>query len=184
LADLEDFARAAARGDRVAFTELVRYTTPTVYRLALRMLGSESEAADVLQDTYIRSWQKIESLRDPTVALGWICRICRNLCTDQLRVRKRQPSAPASEEVIEFFDPEMLAQSSEASDAIWRLVQTLRDKHRIVLLLHVVEGMSNEEISVVLGCPIGTVESRLHRARSDLASKLERAAKRAEEGVA
>lgn len=202
MAELEDLARRAAGGDRQAFTDLVRHTTPTVYRLALRMVGAESEAADIVQDTYIRAWQSVARLRDPAAALGWVCRICRNLCTDHLRARKRRPAAfigdggdgaafgasdRAGDALGHFLgqdssplDPATLAASSQASDAIWQLVQTLRDKYRIVLLLHVVEGMSNDEISVALGCPVGTVESRLHRARQELAGKLERAARRSQ----
>lgn len=152
-----------------------------LYRLSLQLLGSSGEAADAVQETSVRAWQRIARLRDPAAVTGWLCRICRNHCYDQLRRRKRQKAdyeVPAREDPEP--DPAAMAASNQGVDEIWRLVGALPEKYRIVLLLHVVEGMTNEEISLALGIAVGTVDSRLHRARKELARKLERLARRTE----
>ncbi len=184
---LDVIAAAAVGGDEQAFRALVERTSRLIYRLALRYVGSAAEAQDVVQDTYIKAWQNLSTLRDRGAVVGWLCRVCRNVATDRLRASRRRPAvepgaadlSPRLDRVASSApDPEERLARAEAGAAMAALLGELREKHRVVLLLHEVDGMTSEEIAVALGCPIGTVESRLHRARLALAGKLERAARR------
>lgn len=174
----------AARGDEQAFTELVRETSPLVFRLAVRGLGSAEEARDVVQETYLRAWQRLHTVRDHDTIVGWLCRICRNLVTDRLRARTRksvnldrlaQVLGPVLEQMAaEQPRADELLADARARAALWQLIGDLKEKHRAVLLLRVADGLDNQQIAQALGCPIGTVESRLHRARLALARKLKK----------
>jgi len=188
--DLQQLSRLAASGDETAFRELVAQTTPTVYRISLRMLGRDAEAQDAVQETFIRVWQQLATVRDHASILSWICRICRNLCADRIRSEKRRPSDALDDVQLPLLamsieqqgmspeTPEERVSSAEDQQSLLDLVGTLREKHRTVLLLRLAEGMPCDQIAEVLDCPIGTVESRLHRARAELAARLERAARR------
>jgi RNA polymerase sigma-70 factor, ECF subfamily len=182
--DLAAVAARARAGERAALRELVEKSAPRIYRLALRVLGDPDEADDVVQETYIRAWERIDELRDPSAVMGWLSRIARNAARDRLRWWKRRrresfdeagaalahlvaqaDSAPPADEALA---------AAETSAAVARAVAALPDKHRVVLLLREADGMSYEEIAESLGIAVGTVESRLHRARAALARRLRR----------
>lgn len=181
--ELELLATRSSTGDAQAFGALVRHTHRLAYQLALRMLGNAQEVDDVLQDVYLRVWQGLPGLRDRGAVLSWICRIVRNVTTDRIRQQKRQHMqvdySAALDTLLEATatddpDPETNVANAERRNTIARAVGQLRDKQRIVLLLREVDDMTYEQISAALGIPIGTVESRLYRARRDLAGKLVR----------
>ncbi len=184
--ELESLATRAADGDQAAFRTLVDKTHATSYRLALRMLSNPAEAEDVVQETFVRTWQSLGKLRDKRATLAFICRITRNVATDKLRKRGRRRieslDAQIGDGIGALVDsiaddgpaPDELVSSAQVQVAVRAVVDQLKDKHRMVLLLREVDGMSYDEISTVLGVPVGTVESRLHRARKELAQKLER----------
>lgn len=186
--DLESLATRAAAGDERAFGELVEQTQKTTYPLALRLVRARADAEDVLQESYVRVWRGLPALRDRGATLGWICKIVRNVAVDRIRHQRRrrtasldQPVAEGMDALVELIasdapDPEHAVTSARARDELRRLVDELKEKHRIVLLLREVDDMSYEEISAALGIPVGTVESRLHRARKALADKVLRAA--------
>jgi RNA polymerase sigma-70 factor, ECF subfamily len=175
-AALRDAAARARAGDESAFRELVDRSHVTVFRLAAALVADRDEAADVVQETYIRAWERRKELRDSAAALGWLCRIARNVAQDRRRGwwhRVRAPfdagldAALASAGPGEPPDEALLARESAA--AMQRALARLPEKHRVVLLLREVEGMTYEEIAEALALPVGTVESRLHRARKGLA---------------
>jgi RNA polymerase sigma-70 factor (ECF subfamily) len=182
-------ARARA-GERDAFRELVELTAPRLYRLALRVVGDPDEAEDVVQETTIRAWDRIDELREPAAVMGWLSHIARNAARDRLRWWKRRrrelfDEAGAALAAVEQSAPprpdEALA-GAQTGAAVARAVAALPDKHRVVLLLREADGMSYEEIAEALGVAIGTVESRLHRARAALARRLQRLAREGQEG--
>lgn len=156
----------------------------TVYRLALRILGDRAAAEDVVQETYIRTWQGLADVRDPGAAYGWICRVARNVAYDRQRAQYRKPttsldaSTGASETPLveqladEERGPDDQVDAAQVGVAVRAALAELKEKHRLVLTLRELDGMSYEEIAEALGCRIGTVESRLHRARKALATKL------------
>jgi len=186
-ADLAAVAARARTGEREAFRRLLELSSPRIYRLALRVVGDPDEADDVVQETYIRAWGQIEELRDPAAAMGWLSRIARNAARDRLRWWKRrrresfdEAGAPLAH-LVALADraplPDEALASAEAGAAVTRAVAALPDKHRVVLLLREADGMTYEEIAESLGIAIGTVESRLHRARAALARRLQRLAR-------
>lgn len=182
---IESVARAASEGDRDAFRALVERTAPVVYRVALRSVGDRADADDVVQETFVRAWRSLDSLRDHGAALGWLCRIASNVAADlhRARGRRRARSLDLSTEdgvaLVEQIasddpDPEKRAVDSQLARAALALVGELSEKHRMVLLLREVDGMSYTEIAEALELSVGTVESRLHRARAALAKKIAR----------
>jgi RNA polymerase sigma-70 factor (ECF subfamily) len=185
----EACARARA-GDPAAFRQLVELTHGTVYRLALRLLADGDEAADVTQETYVRAWSRLEELREPAAALGWLCRIARNLARDRRRGwwwRRREvhdgglDPAPRLAPVAEAPRPDDALAAAELGLQVRKALAALPEKHRVVLLLREVDGMGYAELAEALGVPVGTVESRLHRARKALAKRLERSMRQEDE---
>ena len=180
---LETLVSRSREGDRDAFAALVEHSHGTVYRLVLRTLADAAEAEDVVQETYIRAWRALPRLRDPGAVIGWLCRIARHAALDRARQRKRRPIPSSDEQVlggamrelVAAEDPRAAAESAELRQLLMATIASLDEKYRVVFLLREVDGMSYEAIAQALGCPVGTVESRLHRARHKLAAKLTRA---------
>jgi RNA polymerase sigma-70 factor (ECF subfamily) len=180
-------AERAREGNAGAFRELVDRSHETVFRLAAALTGDRDEAADVVQETYIRAWEEIGGLRDGAAVTGWLARIARNVAHDRRRgfwSRLRAPLSPAHEDRAgrERAAPGADATLEEAERArgVREAMARLPEKHRVVLALREIEGMTYEEVAAALGVPVGTVESRLHRARRALAKRLERAARKEE----
>jgi len=187
--DLGPLAERAARGEQAAFSELVVKTQRRIYQLVLRLVSVRSDAEDVVQETYVRSWQSLESLRDPSAVMGWLCRIARNVAHDRMRQRKRRriesldqvndaQLTPLVERLAaEGPDPEQHISDAKLAHATAALLDDLPDKYRVALTLREVDELSYEEIAEVVGCAVGTVESRLHRARKILTRKAQRLAR-------
>jgi RNA polymerase sigma-70 factor (ECF subfamily) len=182
---IAELAERAAGGDRDAFRRLVEITAPTVFRVALRKVGNRDDADDIAQETFVRAWQSLGKLRDHGATLGWLCRIASNVASDLHRARGRRARRSIQEVSVDGStllerlrsdepDPARRLEDAELARAAMALVAELKEKYRIVLLLREVDGMSYEEIGAALAIPVGTVESRLHRARTALARKLER----------
>jgi RNA polymerase sigma-70 factor (ECF subfamily) len=164
--------------DEIAFREVVDRTHATVFRLACALVADRDEAADVTQETYVRAWSRRGELRDPAAALGWLGRIARNVAIDRRRSwwnRIRSPLADDGESAapaeLRAGADEQLIAAQEAS-TVRRAMRLLSEKHRVVLTLREVEDLSYGEIAELLELPVGTVESRLHRARAALAKRL------------
>jgi RNA polymerase sigma-70 factor (ECF subfamily) len=180
-------AERARGGNASAFRELVDRSHETVFRLAAAQTGDRDEAADVVQETYIRAWERIGDLRDGAAVTAWLARIARNAAHERRRSwwsRIRAPLDAAPEERLagggERPAADAALEAAERADAVRRALARLPEKHRAVLALREVEGMTYEDIAAALGVPVGTVESRLHRARRALAGRLEKAARREE----
>lgn len=177
-AALREAAERARRGDAAAFRDVVRATHATVFRLAAAIVRDRDEAADVAQETYIRAWDARAELRDGAAVTGWLCRIARNVAQDRRRSWWSRIRAPLGKAALAL--PGMAPAADEAlaglesAREVRRALAALPEKHRVVLTLREVEGMSYDEIAVAVGAPVGTVESRLHRARAGLARALAR----------
>jgi RNA polymerase sigma-70 factor (ECF subfamily) len=175
-APIGSLAERASRGDRGAFTALVGRTHGTVYRVALRIVGVQADAEEVVQDTFVRAWEGLPALRDPAAAQGWLCQIARHLAHDRLRARMRRPADPLDGVADRLTSGEAGADdrlgSAKLGEAVRTAMAGLKEKHRLVLALREIDGMTYEEIAGALGCAVGTVESRLHRARQALLKKV------------
>lgn len=186
---LEGLATRAAAGDRAAFEALVEATHATVYRVALRTVGHAADAEDVVQETFIRAYGSLGSLKDAGAVMGWLCSVARNVATDKARSRGRRVVVSLDSTRDEDAAPLLAALADDAPHAEAQLssaqakallqdaLAELKETHRVILTLRELDGLSYEEISVALGLAMGTVESRLHRAREALARQLKRAAR-------
>jgi RNA polymerase sigma-70 factor (ECF subfamily) len=183
-------AERARDGSASAFRELVESTHERVFRLAAALTGDRDEAADVTQETYLRAWERKDELADPSAVSGWLFRIVRNVAHDRrgswwMRSRIRLPLDRADPERATSHPGEPAAdadahaalEAAESAGQVQRALRRLPEKHRVVLQLREVEGLAYEEIADALGVPVGTVESRLHRARAGLARRLAQLAK-------
>jgi len=179
----DDLVARAQAGDAAAFDALVDESYALVYSTALRLTGDPELAADATQDAYVRAYNSLAGFRGQSAFTTWLYRIAVNVCLDHLRRRTRQPrSLPTAGTNPEDTAPLPLAaaaptpqQETERHER-QRLVQEallrLSDDHRTVLVLFDLSGLTYEEIAQVTGVPLGTVKSRLNRARLALRDEL------------
>jgi len=153
-----------------------------VFRLAYQLLRDREEAWDCAQEAFVRAFHSLSSFRGQSAFYTWLFRITVNIATDRQRARGAQARAFGAERVSEeewkrtMADsgarPDQAAVQSEQRDRIRRALDSLPPKARTIIMLGAVEGLSYREIADVLGCPIGTVMSRLHNARKRLKALL------------
>jgi RNA polymerase sigma-70 factor (ECF subfamily) len=173
----DELVRRYLAGDRGAFGELVRRHERRVFNLALRMLGREEDARDATQDAFLSALRKLPGFRGEAAFTTWIHRIIVNACYDVLRRRKREPlPSPVREEGAEPSAHEPAAEDhGEAAAAaidVRRALLLVPPEYRAVLVLHDAQDMAYDEVAEVLGIPVGTVKSRLHRGRVALGRAL------------
>jgi RNA polymerase sigma-70 factor (ECF subfamily) len=170
-----DLVERARRGDLASFNELVLQHQRQVYAVCLRMLGQTAAAEDATQEAFVSAWRNLGGLRGDRFG-PWLLRIAANVCTDELRRRKRRPGVSLEDALEEGgfqpADPDPLPEasllSSELRGAIDRAILTLPEEQRLVVILSDVEGLDYQEIADVMGGSLGTVKSRLSRARAHL----------------
>jgi RNA polymerase sigma-70 factor (ECF subfamily) len=172
--DDRDAIEAARRGDQDAFAVLVTRYQDQLFTMALRLLGSPTDASDVVQDTFTRAFTHLNDLRSETVR-AWLFRVATNCARDLQRKRVRRPEAPLENDegkVIEMPDPalgpEHDAIAHESAATIRHALQQLPDESREVIVLRDVNDLSYPEIAAALRIPLGTVKSRISRARGQL----------------
>ena len=176
--DDRDLVGRARRGDREAFTQLiVQYQVP-LYNMALRMVGGPDDAADIAQEAFLRAWEKIRTLRDAPFK-AWLFQIAANLCYDHFRRGRRYGVMPEDDQTgnvlglgISTPDPQERAEASERNRLVRESIQALDHDMRIAIVLRDVNGMAYEEIAGVLRVPLGTVKSRIARARAQVQERL------------
>ena len=181
-------AKEAARGNRAAFAELVKKHQGTVFRIALRILKSDPEANDAAQEAFLKAFKNLSSFDAERPFAPWLYRIARNQALD---VARRAGSSPEELERADrededegvgavgrdVADPEAadaltLLEGAEAKRAIAAALAALDPKYREVIELYHYEGLTYDEIAGTIGTPIGTVMTRIFRARGKLAEAL------------
>jgi RNA polymerase sigma-70 factor (ECF subfamily) len=175
--DENQFIEAAKKGDLDAFNHLVLTYQTRVYNLAYRILGDEASAEDTTQTTFLTVFKKLSSFRGGSF-LAWILRITTNQCYDALRYTKRHPTTPlepsgddddAPESPSWMTDltnqPEEMFDLSELDQAIQHCLNSLPIEYRTVAILVDVQGMDYETAAGIIKTPLGTIKSRLARAR-------------------
>ena len=175
----EKLIEAAQRGSLGAFNDLVRFYEQRVYNLCYRMLGNPDDAADVTQSAFISAYQAIGRFRGGSFK-AWLLRLATNACYDQLRLRQRRPTQSLNillddeEQPLDIPDtdrsgaPEGMALQAELGQYLQQALAKLPDEQRMAVILADVEGMSYDEIAVVTQTSLGTVKSRISRARLKL----------------
>ena len=180
---LELVTRAQA-GDRAAFDALVRATKQRAYSFALRVTGDHETAADAVQDAYVRAYTSLHRFRRRSAFTTWLYRIVVNASLDAMRSRSRAPEPLAAlgehgteQRSLDVVDvsatPHGEAERRERQAIVLRALQHLSEDHRTVLALFDLEGLSYEEIAEIVGVPLGTVKSRINRARLALRDVME-----------
>lgn len=167
-------ARAQA-GDREAFDRLVDETHALAYATAYRLTGDADLAADATQDAYVRAYSSLHTFRGTSAFSTWLYRIVVNVSLDTLRRRSRTPEPltqmtegdePRELEVADpSADPQAAVETRERRRAVFHALQRLSEDHRVVIVLFDLNGFTYDEIAEVLDVPLGTVKSRLNRAR-------------------
>jgi len=174
---------ASQAGDLEAFNQLVERYQFQVYNLCRRMLGDPELAADAAQETFLNAFEHISRFRGGTLKT-WLLRIAANACYDLLRHRKRRPSASLDELVDDEEGPkdfagggelpEQFALRRELGQLLVRALNELPAEQRMVVILSDIQGLSYDEIAEVTRTELGTVKSRLSRARAKLRDYLDR----------
>lgn len=173
----------AKRGDVEAFEQLISQHQKTVYNIAYRLTGNHEDASDVAQEAFIRAYSSLAEFRGDSSFATWLYRIVNNACLDELRKRKRQRVTYIDESVT-MDDGEMSRQLADTADgpeqalerveiqrAVQDSIKSLDDEYRVVLVMRDIQGYSYNEIADALGINLGTVKSRLNRARHALKEK-------------
>lgn len=164
----------ARKGDQEAFAQLVRDNERRVYTLALRMCGSPEDALDLAQETFLRAWSALPNFRGNSSFSTWLYRLTYNACVDFLRKNslRREVSLPLTQEAPDVpdhtGDPHQALERKERRQALERGLAQLPEHYRSVLVLRELSGLSYQEIGDVLKLDLGTVRSRLARARGEL----------------
>jgi RNA polymerase sigma-70 factor (ECF subfamily) len=184
-AEAELVARARAR-DEAALRAIMQANNRRLYRLARGILRSDSEAEDVVQETYVRAFTRLDGFRGESGLSTWLSRIAINEALGRVRSRKPQvelgalPEAALEAQIIQFplssaaGDPEKSMAQREIQRVVERAIDELPDVFRMVFIARVMEGMNIEETAELLGVKPETVKTRLHRARTMLRENVEK----------
>lgn len=178
---------AVLSGDNEAFAELVRKYEKLVYNAAYQLLRSEDDALDVSQETFFKAYRSLNSFRGDCRFSTWLYKICRNAALDFLRAEQRRRTVSLTDDdedsregMLDLPDPDALAdpqnrlEQQEERLAVRAAIQQLSDEHREILVLRDMEGYSYEEIAEMLDLELGTVKSRINRARRAVKDFLEK----------
>ena len=181
---LEHALRAAQAGDVTAFNVLVRLYQRQMFNVCYRTLGKPDDAADATQDALLSAFRGLKSFAGPPAGLrAWLLRIAVNTCYDQLRRRQRRPAdslealggddpdhdgSPAERVADPAPGPEQHSLSAETARHIQEAIDRLAPDQRLTVVLCDVQGLSYEEAATAMSVELGTVKSRLSRARAQL----------------
>ena len=172
---VDELARRAAGGDEDAFAQLVGLHEKKVYGLALRMCGNPENAADAAQEAFLAAWKGLPRFRGEAGFSTWLYRLTSNAAIDHLRRVKRQRGevsldggGPGLDAVDNAPSPQAQAEETELREAVAEGLSMLSEDHRQALLLRELRGLSYEEIASELRVDLGTVKSRISRARGSL----------------
>jgi RNA polymerase sigma-70 factor, ECF subfamily len=180
-----ELVQRARSGDSAAMNELAQRFRRPAYLLALQLLGDPDDALDVAQDALLRFFTKLHRFRSELPVKPWLLSIVRNRALDIVRRRKVRRSEPIEQEEGGEYRAELIDRSAspeenmaqrQLSERLWQALGELAAHQREILVLRDYQDLSYAEIAEVLEVPIGTVMSRLHRARASLRELLERPA--------
>lgn len=187
--------QATLAGNKDAFGELVLRYQDRLYRSLVHMLGSFHDASDVTQDAFLLAYQKLNSFRQDSSFYAWLFRIAYNSAINSRRkLKMRTVSLNGNQHHSDcdgadfqpqddhsFRDPADSLQTSETIQSVQDALHQLPPEYRDALILKEIEGFRYEEIAEMLSCPVGTVRSRIHRARQMLRERLARVLEREQE---
>ncbi len=172
------------RGDKTAFDLLVRKYQHKVVKLVLRYVRSPAEAEDIAQDAFIKAYRALPQFRGDSAFYTWLYRIAINTAKNAIASRDRSPidydldlndpeeSAGMQQRLKDPDTPEGLVLTEEIRSVVNSAIEALPEELRMAIVLRELEGLSYEEIATVMECPVGTVRSRIFRAREAIDKRL------------
>ena len=170
----------AQSGDPFAFEELIAMHQKNIFSIAFRIAGNHEDASDMAQEVLIKIFRNLEQFKGDSKFSTWLYRVATNTCLDMKKKILKHSSYSLDQELetdegsmaTEIQDnsptPEQHAEQSEVQKAINTAISNLNDQHKKVIILRDVQGFSYEEIGDMLNCSVGTVKSRINRARAQL----------------
>ena len=172
-------------GDADAFGDLVTRYQDRLFGTLVHMLGSFEDARDVGQDAFVLAFQKLDTFRGDSAFYSWLFRIAYNTAISRRRKDRRSANQASLDMAREqtgaepqdnrpTADPSFSLQSEERQTIVRQALDELAEEYRTVLVLKEMEGLRYDEIAEIVDCPIGTVRSRIHRARHEMREKLGR----------
>lgn len=170
-------ARRAAKGDPAAWDQLIELYGERIYNLALRFTGHPAEAEDLTQDIFLKLYRQLNRYRGDVPLMAWALRLSRNLCIDRYRhLRSRHFGQTLGEESLAKLtaegNPQRHYQQAENRRLVHRALAKMSDGQAMVIILRDLQGFTYEEMATYFEVPIGTVKSRLNRARQQLVTIL------------
>ena len=187
MVDDLSLVQQAQHGDLNAFNSLVLQYQTLAYNVAYRILSDDAEADDVTQTAFISAYTKLDTFQGGSFR-AWLMRIVTNACYDELRRKKRRPTVelePIDPETGEEFEsaywladdsltPEAVLELTELDRAVQHCLENLPDDFRVCAVMIDVQGMDYQEVSEIVGTPLGTIKSRVSRARQRLQQCLQK----------
>ncbi|NLB88242.1 MAG: sigma-70 family RNA polymerase sigma factor [Syntrophomonadaceae bacterium] len=182
----EQLVKKSLQGDTEAFEELVFQYQNKIYALAYRYMGNEEDAYDMTQEAFLKAYRSLRTFKGDSSFGTWLYRVATNVCLDELRRRKRRITTLSLDEPLATDEGEVekeipdtsptadiIYEQKEFSKYIQNTLDQMKAEHKTVIILRDVMELSYEEIAEILNCSLGTVKSRLSRARNALRKKLE-----------
>ena len=183
---VEQLVAGSQSGDTVAFDQLVRLYKDRVYAFVARRLSDPIEAEDIAQEAFVRAYRHLPSFRGAASFQSWLHRIAGNLTIDSLRKRQRRGNQYSLDAPLEteggavareliappYCEPHKDLETAELRREVHCAIRDLSPKLRAVVVLHELQGLNYREIAATLGCPVGTVKSRMFNARGQLKRSL------------
>lgn len=179
-----ELIQQSCAGNMDAFEQLILQYERRVYTIAYKYMGNHEDASDMAQEAIIKAYQSIGSFRGDAAFGTWLGKITANQCLDELRKRKKQQTT-SLEDTLELEEgsvkkeieslaatPEEHAIRQETASYMQMLIGELKEEYRAVVILRELEGYSYEEIADILSCSLGTVKSRISRARLYLKERI------------
>ena len=171
----QELVQRARKGDELAFEQLVTDNEKRIYNLCCRLTGNPDDGAELAQEAFLNAWRGLEKFHGESSFATWLYRLASNAAIDYLRRQRKQRgelSLDDEELGLDAVDagpgPQDAAEGEEVRSAVAAGLRALSEGHRQVLVLRELQGLSYEEIAAVLAVDLGTVKSRISRARSAL----------------
>lgn len=184
---VEELVEKSKLGETTAFDRLVDLYKDRIYNYVARMVHDPIEAEDIAQEAFVKVYRNLPSFRGASTFQTWLYRIASNLTIDSVRRRRRRENTCSLDAPLDTEEGQMAREQEDCSTPgpardletaelqrqVHRAIQQLSPKLRSVVVLYELQGLSYEEIADILGCPLGTVKSRLFNARMELKQKLQ-----------
>jgi len=166
-----EWIRQVAQGDERAFERLFRCYAPRIFRFAMSYLNDPTHAEEVVQETMIAVWKNAKDYKEQSQVSTWILGIARNKALDRARARQREPEflrEKLDRRASARATPEQIARRDSQAERVRSALEKLSPEHREVMMLAFYNELSYSEIAQIVGCPEGTVKSRVYYAKEQL----------------